>query len=359
MANDMGCNSYRFSLAWSRIEPEEGQFDEEAIAHYGKVIDARLAAGVTPMVTLHHFHTPGLKRKDHSEKEENIAYFERFAEVVFKAYSDRVVYWCTHNECGPFATMGWGLGAFPPGKNSLKLVAQVLLNLMRSHSRVYHRLKSLPNGDKVQIGLVKNIFQFDPEHRWNPIQWLICNSLDEVYNESIIRAAKTGYSRSISPESSSSKRICLSSKAQQFYWARCIPICLSLRRAQPLQARQAAASNPNRLSVCLLPRRFYRALKRINVLNKPVIITETDPRRQGRSPRGLDQTYIYAMRMAMSEELGVKGFHYWSLLDNFEWAEGYTMRFGLYEVTGTQERKLRDSAALYKKIIEETTNPIK
>ena len=60
------------------------------------------------------------------EKEENIEHFLRFAEVVFTAYSDRVSYWCTHNECGPFATMGWGLGVFPPGKNSLKLVQLIV-----------------------------------------------------------------------------------------------------------------------------------------------------------------------------------------------------------------------------------------
>ena len=109
------------------------------------------------------------------------------------------------------------------------------------------------------------------------------------------------------------------------------------------------------------PEGFYRALKRIAELNKPVIITENgipddkDDRREDWIRR-----YIYAMRMAMNEGVDVKGFHYWSLLDNFEWAEGYTMRFGLYEVNfSTQERTLRESAKLYKKIIEETTKTSK
>ena len=174
-AEDLGLNSYRFSLAWSRIEPRQGEYDQAAIEHYGDLIDACLEHGIQPMVTLHHFSHPlWFEELGSFEKEENIEHFLRFAEIVFKAYSDRVEYWCTHNECGPFATMGWGMGAFPPGKNSLEKVGMVLLNLIRSHTQVYHHLKSLPNGDKVQIGLVKNIFQFDPWSRWNPLHWYIC-----------------------------------------------------------------------------------------------------------------------------------------------------------------------------------------
>ena len=89
---------------------KKANVDEAAIAHYGEVIDACLASGVTPWSPYTTSHTQAGLRKGFLRKGRNIAYFERFAEVVFKAYSDRVVYWCTHNECGPFATMGWGLG---------------------------------------------------------------------------------------------------------------------------------------------------------------------------------------------------------------------------------------------------------
>ena len=101
------------------------------------------------------------------------------------------------------------------------------------------------------------------------------------------------------------------------------------------------------------PEGFYRAIKRISVLKKPIIITENgipdtkDDRRQDWIER-----YLYAMRKAMHEGADVRGYQYWSLLDNFEWAEGYDMRFGLYAVDfETQKRYLREGAKSYGRII--------
>ena len=102
------------------------------------------------------------------------------------------------------------------------------------------------------------------------------------------------------------------------------------------------------------PEGFYRAIQRISSLEKPIIITENgipdklDDRRQDWIER-----YLYAMKKAMSEGIDVRGYQYWSLLDNFEWAEGYDMRFGLYAVDfETQERTLRDGARAYAKIVK-------
>lgn len=361
MANDLECNSYRFSVAWSRIEPEEGVFNDEAIAHYDRVIDACLANGVTPMLTLHHFtHPLWFEKKGSFEKEENIAYFERFAEVVFRAYSAKVKYWCTHNECGPFATMGWGIGAFPPGKKSIQMVGQILLNLMRSHSRVYRRLKSLPNGKDVQIGLVKNIFQFDPYHRWNPIHWLMCNTLDKVYNESIIQAVKTGVFRIRIPgilninENLPDLKLATDFIGLNYYSNLLISLTRALNPFKPLKRPHQIQTD---FPYASYPEGFYRAINRISTLRKPIFITENgipdnrDDRREDWIRR-----YIYAMRVAMNGGADIRGFQYWSLMDNFEWVEGYSMRFGLYEVDfNTQVRKLRKSAELYKKIIIATT----
>lgn len=361
-AEDLGITSYRFSLAWSRIEPEMGVFNEDAIQHYNEVIDACLENDIEPMITLHHFSHPlWFEEMGSFEKEENIDIFLRFSEKVFRAYSDRVKYWCTHNECGPFATMGWGLGVFPPGVKSIRRMGAVLLNLMRSHTKVYHHLKALPNGQDVQIGLVKNIFQFDPWHRWNPIHWYICRFMDEVYNESIIRTIRDGqFSISNGPLFKMNVDLPDAKGATDFiglnYYSN---LLMNIRRGMDASSGPPFTpwGRPGQIMTdfpyTTYPEGFYRALKRIATLDKPIFVTENgipdniDDRRQDWIER-----YLYAMNKCIQEGIDVRGYQYWTLLDNFEWAEGFDMRFGLYEVNfETQERTLRPSTQAYRKII--------
>lgn len=358
MNSDLGCNSYRFSVAWSRVEPEEGKFDQNAIDHYSKMIDACLENGVEPMVTFHHFSHPlWFEKKGSFERQENIHYFHRFAKKLFQNYSDRVTYWCTHNECAPFATMGWGLGVFPPGVNAPKHMGNVLLNLMRSHSGLYHLLKAEDNASKVQVGLVKNIFQFDPWSRWNPVHWLICNYVDEIYNESLIGTIRDGHFRIRAfPLLSMDVSMPEAKGATDFiglnYYSQ---LLINLRRgADPFSNWKREGQIMTDFPYATYPEGFYRAIKRISQLNKPIIVTENGiPDNQDDRREDWIVRYVYAMKKAMSEGIDIRGYHYWSLLDNFEWAEGYDMRFGLYEVNfETQERKLREGAKCYGRIIK-------
>ena len=166
MKDELGLNSYRFSIEWSRVEPEEGRFDEATIAHYHDMIDALIAAGIQPMITLHHFTNPlWFEDKGGFEPEENIELFVRFSKRMFEEYGSKVKRWCTINECGPYAVMGYGLGVFPPGVKNFKRMATVLYHLMRAHTAVYDAIKAMPGGDQVEVGLVKNIFQLDPYRR--------------------------------------------------------------------------------------------------------------------------------------------------------------------------------------------------
>jgi len=283
------------------------------------------------------------------EKEENLPYFLDYSAKVFSQLSDRVPKWCTHNESGPFATMGWGLGAFPPGKNDNGLMVQVLVNLMRSHVRLYHRLKGMENGDKVEVGLVKNIFQFDPYHSWNIIHTLLCKQMDWVYNESIIDLLKTGEFRvkwlykkdevfAIPDAIGASDFIGLN------YYS---TLLVSLSRAMdPFKPVVRPGQICTDFPYATYPEGFYRAIKRLMPLNKPIIITENGiPDNKDDRRADWIRRYAYAMKRAMNEGADIRGYHYWTLMDNFEWAEGYDMRFGLLAVDfETQERTLREGS---------------
>ena len=184
LLKELGVSHYRLSLEWSKIETEKNKFNEDALNHYSEVIDFLLENNIVPYVTLHHFTNPiWFDELGSFEKEKNIDFFINFCELVFNRYSDKVSNWCTINEPEVYSVMGYFSGIFPPGKKDAQLSAEVQKNLLIAHTRVYHKLKSLPNGKKCKIGIVKNVMQFDPSRRWHLLDWLACRITDTVYNK--------------------------------------------------------------------------------------------------------------------------------------------------------------------------------
>jgi beta-glucosidase len=197
LMQDLGCNSYRFSVEWSKIEPREGQFDVKVLEHYSKEIDALIQAGIEPMLTLHHFSQPNwFDDKGGWERVENLDFFYRFAERVYEEYCDRVHYWCTFNEPTVFALVGWLQGSFPPGKRDAPLwdligdAVNVLCNMMLAHVTVYKQLKAIDA--RPQIGIVHNIFCTHPYRRWHPIDYIAASIADQLQNDLVLQFFKTG-----------------------------------------------------------------------------------------------------------------------------------------------------------------------
>jgi len=359
MKDELGVDSYRFSLEWSRIEPEPGKYDQNEIKHYHGMFDALLEAGIKPMPTLHHFtHPIWFDDLGSFEHEKNLEHFFRFSELCFKEYGGKAKYWCTHNEPGPFATMGWALGVFPPGVKNYKRLGQVLHNLMRSHLGVYQRIKALPGGNEAQVGLVKNMFQFDPYRRWSPLHWLICRISDGIYNESILGFLRDGVFRYHFPGISKIYQEHPEAKgATDFiglnYYSNLLisPLAKQEPPFKPLIRKGQVLTD---MPYATYPEGFYRALTKLKELERPIIVTENGV------PDAKDdfiredyiRRYLYAMSEAIKDGADVRGFYYWTLMDNFEWAFGNSMKFGLYEVNPeTMERRLRNGSKAFVEII--------
>ncbi len=358
MREDLGLRSYRFSIEWSRVEPEPGQFDAGAIDHYHAMIDAIIDAGMEPMITLHHFTNPlWFEDMGGFEPEENIAHFVAFSRRMFQEYGSKVERWCTINECGPYAVMGYGLGVFPPGVKNLQRMAVVLYHLMRAHTAVYDAIKAMPGGERAQVGLVKNIFQFDPYRRWNLFHWALCRFADAAYNQSILGYLQTGRFRIVLPglvrvDEHHPGDALKSDFVGLNYYANLI-LSIFMKREPPFEPHARPGQVLTDMPYAIYAEGFYRALMRLKPLNKPVIVTENGIADDRDDRRALwIERYTYAMSRAIADGVDVRGYHYWSLIDNFEWAEGWQMAFGLYaNDRSTQQRQLRDGALAYRDIV--------
>ena len=354
LMNDLGVNHYRFSIEWSKIEPERGNFNVAAIRHYRDLCDSLLKSNITPVVTLHHFtHPIWFENFGAFENKENIEYFIKYSEYVFNNLQDLVPIWCTINEPTVFVSQGYFNGIFPPGKKDPVLAATVLENLLNAHTKVYRHLKGLPGGSEAQIGLVKNIFQFDPLRRWHILDWVFSNVLNDVFTNSSLDFLKKGSSTFSMPgmvkkEMNNPDAVGALDFIGLNYYSR-MHVKGRPSLSEPFLFEKREGDIQTDMDYALYPEGFYKALHTISTLGKPIYVTENGVADQGDSIRALFiKRYLYSLNRALKEGLDIRGYFYWTLMDNFEWAEGYKMKFGLYKVDfNTQERTLRKSSKLF------------
>tara|TARA_Y100000766_G_scaffold272290_1_gene271960 strand:+ start:115 stop:2091 length:1977 start_codon:yes stop_codon:yes gene_type:complete len=361
LIKELGVSHYRFSIEWSRIEPQEGQFDSEAIQWYSDLVDELLIQGIQPMATLHHFTQPlWWDERGGFEKEENIAGWVNFCSLMFEHLSNRVEWWCTINEPAVYATMGYVLGEFPPGVRSFKRVRTVSLNLMRAHAQCYRTLKGMKNGDKCQIGLVKNINIFDPYRRWNPLHWMQAKILDGMFNKCWLKSLRTGKFKP--PSALFSKRIEGLQGSSDFigvnYYTHLLttPFMPTKVEIDPLIRPWEQRTD---FRYPMYAEGLRRAFDMVTNLNMPIIVTENGVADDDDDMRPEHiRRHLLITAEAIADGIDVRGFYHWSLMDNFEWAEGYDQRFGLYHVDfETKERTLKESGHEYAAIVKSHTAP--
>ena len=360
LMNDLGVGYYRFSVEWSKIEPENGIINEKALEHYRDVCIALIDSGLTPVITLHHFSHPiWFEELGAFEKEENIEYYIRFSELVFKKLSDIVPIWCTINEPAVYVTQGYFNGVFPPGKKDPLLAGYVMRNLLNAHVQVYQRLKSLPNGENVQIGLVKNITQLDPLRRWHILDWYFSGILNDVFTNSTLDLFTKGEFDFYLPAMANiSYKNYDAINSLDFiglnYYSRW-HVKGQLNLAEPFTFELRPQDIQTDMPYAIYPEGFYKAVKTIAKLNVPIIITENGIADDKDDRRSLFiKRYLYALFKTIEEGYDIRGYFYWSLMDNFEWAEGYMMKFGLYDVDfNTQKRTLRSGSQSFVDIVNQ------
>jgi beta-glucosidase len=250
------------------------------------------------------------------------------------------------------------MGVFPPGKKDAQLTAIVLQNLLKAHVEVYGRLKKLPGGEQAQIGLVKNIVQFDPSRRWHALDWLLAHKLNALFTESILNFFKTGdFDFSMPGLASLHYRDARAQRSLDFiglnYYSH-LHVKFNWSTKEFFKFTFPDDAVMTDMAYTIYPEGFYRALQAVQQLRVPIYVTENGiaDAKDDHRPLFISR-YLYALHRAMQDGAEVRGYFYWSLMDNFEWAEGYDMKFGLYEVDfNTQERRLREGAHAFVKAVK-------
>lgn len=307
---ELGFNMYRFSLEWSRIEPEDGEFSNAALAHYEGVVDACREAGLEPIVTLHHFTTPRwVAARGGWANPETADLFARYAERVMARIGDQVGLVCTLNEPNVVATRGYLDGLFPPGEHDVTRREAVNGTFIEAHRQAVGIVRAAG----AQAGLTLAMSE------WVTLEGgeAAVAALRGPYEDVFLQAAR----------------------GDDFVGVQ----TYTRTRVGPAgQLGPEAGVETTLMGYEFWPEALEATIRRAwrETGNVPVLVTEngiatTDDSRRIEYVRRA----LLGVRRALQDGIDVRAYTYWSALDNFEWAFGYGPTFGLIGVDRADQRR--------------------
>jgi len=374
---ELGMNAYRFSISWSRIFPEGfGRVNSKGVDFYSRLVDALLARGIRPNVTLYHWDLPeALDNRGGWLNRDICDWFADYSTTMFDALGDRVNMWATLNEPWVVTDGGYLFGALAPGHSNLFEAPIATHNLMRSHGASVERFRASAAAAKGKIGIAVNLEPKYPasdsaediEATRRADAYMNRQYLDPVFfgtypdemreifgeawpewNEADMALIKQPvdflginyYTRNVAKHDPERKPVCARGVAQPQH-----TITQTEWEVYPAALTQ----------ILLWVKERYG--------NVPLYITENgaafyDPPTpiEGRVEDPLRVEYyrqhLRAAYDAMSQGVNLRGYFAWSFMDNYEWALGYSKRFGIVHVDyATQQRTVKSSGRYYSEVI--------
>lgn len=335
-----GHNAHRLSLEWSRIEPQDGIFDEKEIEHYRQVLEDLKRRNIKIFLTIWHWTNPlWVAEQGGWENKKTINDFVKYSERLATDFKDLVDFWQPLNEPGTYIGMSYVQGAFPPQVRSFWRANKTFKNLMEAYRQAYKTIKRIK--PSAQVGMSHYaVYNIPYKNKFfNRIfiklidyfrNWRFLDSIDET-NDFI---------------------------GIQYYHTDNLDINLFDIKFGSSHWGPIKLKNPNEyvsdMNWDIFPEGIYHLIKRAAKYKKPIYITENgladkfDEKREK-----FIQDHLFWINKAIQEGVDVRGYFYWSLLDNFEWDKGFWPRFGLIEIDyKTLERKPRKSYYAYRDIIK-------
>ena len=351
-AQDGWQNAHRFSVEWSRIQPEPDRWDEAVLDRYREMLLGLRERNMTAMITLHHFTSPQwLADMGGWENEAVVDLFASYVRRTVEALKSHCQLWVTINEPNVYMNGGYLGGGFPPGKNDQKTALKVLLNMVKAHVAAYQVIHELqPNA---QVGVAHNWRGFKPANN-GPLTRYVTKLHHKVFNDAFALTLKTGKFDAVMLKAD----VPQAKGTQDFvglnYYTRDL-IKFDLGKSGNAFSNRYFSKDALLSEAGFLandPQGFQEAIKWANSFELPIYITENgcDDSKDDFRRRYLLE-HLQAMWHMINNNSPVKGYFHWTLVDNFEWERGWSQRFGLWGLDPlTQIRTKRVSTDLYAEI---------
>ncbi len=381
LMKELGIQSYRFSIGWPRILPQGiGTTEPRGLDFYDRLVDELLNAGILPNATLNHWDLPqALQDKGGWANRDSVSWFTEYAAVVFEKLADRVAFWATHNEPYVVAFMGYGDGTFAPGIASYPQAFQAAHHLNLSHGKTVELYRQM--GYEGQIGIVLNLGTFHPKTS-SPADVSAAERLESLINgmflDPILKGHYPGnlmhWIGDMAPEIHDGDMDIIQQPIDflgvNYYFSQTVsfqPHGLLKLTSKP-KIDPGWGMTLKGWGIC--PSQFTELLLHLrqDYGNPAMFITENgtalgEPadannfvNDQGRI--NYLRAHFRAAHQAMAQGADLRGYYVWSLMDNFEWAEGFDLRFGLIHVDfDAPDRKRTPKASFdwYRQVIEDNT----
>ena len=398
---DIGLESYRFSISWPRIIPDgDGEINEKGIEFYNNLINECLKYGIVPFVTLYHWDMPQNLEEDGGwTNKRTVDAFVKYADLCFKAFGDRVKHWITFNETVVFTTLGYLSGAHPPGiKNDPKKYFQATHNVFTAHAKAVISYKNMKQFGEIGITHVfspsfsidnseENIKATEHANQYG-INWYYDPVLKGNYPEYVVKQLEEN---NWTPDWTEQELNIIKESAQKNDF-----IGLNYYQPQRVMKNDAVGEGPERTREAstgapgnpsfdgvyktvmmddkiytkwgweIAPDAFLEGLRmlRKNYGDIKIYITENglgdeDPIIEDEVvdvPRiKYIEEHLKAVKRAIEENINIKGYYAWSVIDLLSWLNGYKKQYGFIYVDhkNNLDRKIKLSGYWYKKIIEE------
>ncbi len=348
LLRELNQKAHRLSIEWSRIEPSPGEFDARQIRHYRDVLSDLREHGIEPMVTLHHFSSPiWFARQGGWTANDSAHAFLPFVHRVVDQLGDLVGLWCTINEPTIYGLNGWLTGEFPPGrKGDLAGMYRVTSNMRKAHELAYGAIKrKYPDAP---VGLSHHKLLFFP-------------ASNKRRDRLAARTAQAAIDRW--PVAPGQLRKIVEATCDYIgiahYWGVMCAFDASRPQEQFMRRFNVPGKPVTDMGLSADPSWIRLVLNEVRTIRKPVYITENGLASHDDDWRGRFITETLAnVLLAIGDGVDVRGYFHWTNTDNFEWARGYGIRFGLIEVDRkTLERTIKPSGRLYGRIAAANSLP--